>query len=66
MGDEPYFGLGYDFDPTWFLSDEDRVLEAEIIEGCQRVIRPLAIECDRSGPTRGPASRSSRACASSR
>ena len=48
-GDEPYYGLGYDFDPTWFLSDEDRALEAEIIDGCQRVIRPLAIECDRTG-----------------
>src|SRR5262249_5974865 len=48
-GDEPYFGLGYDFDPTWFLSDEDRALEAEIIDACQRVIRPLAIECDRTG-----------------
>ena len=48
-GDEPYFGLGYDFDPTWFLSDEDRALEAEIIDACQRVIRPLAIEVDRTG-----------------
>ncbi len=48
-GDEPYYGLGYDFDPTWFLSDADRALEAEIIDACQRVIRPLAIECDRTG-----------------
>jgi alkylation response protein AidB-like acyl-CoA dehydrogenase len=48
-GDEPYFGLGYDFDPVWFLSEEDRALEAEIIDVCQRVIRPLAIECDRTG-----------------
>ena len=48
-GDEPYFGLGYDFDPTWFLSDDDLALEAEIIESCHRVIRPLAIEADRTG-----------------
>ena len=48
-GDEPYYGLGYDFDPTWFLTDEDRALEAEIIDACQRVIRPLAIEADRTG-----------------
>lgn len=48
-GAEPYYGLGYDFDPTWFLSDEDRQLEAEIIEACERVIRPLAIEADRTG-----------------
>ena len=31
-GDEPYYGLGYEFDPRWFLSDEDRALEAEIID----------------------------------
>ena len=48
-GDEEYFGLGYEFDPVWFLSDEDRALEREIIDACHDVIRPLAIECDRSG-----------------
>ena len=48
-GGEPYYGLGYDFDPTWFLSDEDQALEAEIIDACERVIRPLAIEADRTG-----------------
>ncbi len=47
-GDEPYFGLGYDFDPTWFLTDEQRALEAEIIRACHDTIRPLAIECDRT------------------
>jgi hypothetical protein len=47
-GDEEYFGLGYEFDPVWFLSDEDRALEREIIAACHDVIRPLAIECDRS------------------
>ena len=35
-GDEEYFGLGYEFDPVWFLSDEDRALEREIIDACQR------------------------------
>ena len=48
-GDEPYFGLGYDFDPRFFLSQDDRDLEVEIIEACHRVIRPLAVECDRTG-----------------
>ncbi len=48
-GGEPYFGLGYDFDPTWFLSEEQRALEVEIIDACERVLRPLAIECDRTG-----------------
>jgi alkylation response protein AidB-like acyl-CoA dehydrogenase len=48
-GGDEYFGLGYEFDPVWFLSDEDRALEREIIAACHDVIRPLAIECDRSG-----------------
>ena len=48
-GDEEYFGLGYEFDSVWFLSDEDKALEREIIAACHDVIRPLAIECDRSG-----------------
>jgi alkylation response protein AidB-like acyl-CoA dehydrogenase len=48
-GSEEYYGLGYDFDPTFFLTDDDRALEAEIIDACERVIRPLAIEADRTG-----------------
>jgi alkylation response protein AidB-like acyl-CoA dehydrogenase len=48
-GDEEYFGLSHEFDPVWFLTDEDRALEREIIDSCVRVIRPLAIECDRTG-----------------
>jgi alkylation response protein AidB-like acyl-CoA dehydrogenase len=47
-GDEEYFGLGHEFDPHWFLSDDDRALERDIIDACQRVIRPLAVECDRT------------------
>ena len=26
-GDEEYYGLGYEFDPVWFLTDEDQALE---------------------------------------
>src|SRR3954454_18219077 len=48
-GDAEFDGLGYEFDPVWFLTDEDRALEREIIDACQRVIRPLAIEADRTG-----------------
>ena len=48
-GDDEFYGLGYEFDPVWFLTDEDRALEKEIIDACQRVIRPLAIEADRTG-----------------
>src|SRR6185312_1904536 len=48
-GDVEFDGLGYEFDPYWFLTDEDRALEKQIIDACQRVIRPLAIEADRTG-----------------
>ena len=48
-GDAEFDGLGYEFDPVWFLTDEDRALEKEIIDACQRVIGPLAIEADRTG-----------------
>jgi alkylation response protein AidB-like acyl-CoA dehydrogenase len=48
-GDVEFDGLGYEFDPVWFLTDEDRALEKEIIDACQRVIRPLAIDADRTG-----------------
>ena len=37
-GDAEFDGLGYEFDPVWFLTDEDRALEKEIIDACQRVI----------------------------
>ena len=60
-GDEPYYGLGYDFDPTWFLTDEDRALEAEIIDELP-ARDPAARDRVPTAPprTRGPASRSSR------
>ena len=46
-GDEPYFGLSYDFDPQWYLTDEQREIEVRLIELCHSTIAPHAIECDR-------------------
>jgi len=48
-GGEPYFGLGFDFDPQWYLSDAQKALQARLIEVCHDVIRPEAIRCDESG-----------------
>jgi alkylation response protein AidB-like acyl-CoA dehydrogenase len=48
-GDELYFGLGYDFDPQWYLNDRQKALQARLIEVCQKVIRPEAIRCDETG-----------------
>ena len=48
-GDGPYYGLDGEFDPDWYLTDGQRALQRELISLCERVIRPQAIECDRTG-----------------
>lgn len=47
-GDQPYYGLGYEFDPQWFLSDDQKKLQKELIEVCEKVIRPNAILDDKN------------------
>lgn len=47
-GEEEYFGLGYDFDPQWYLTDKQRALQERLIQACHDVIRPQAIESDRT------------------
>jgi len=47
-GDKEYYGLGYDFDPQWYLTDEQRDLQKRLIEVCHDVIRPQAVESDRT------------------
>ena len=46
-GDEPYFGLSDEFDPQWYLTDEQKEIQARLIELCESTIAPHAIECDR-------------------
>ena len=48
-GGKPYFGLGYDFDPQWFLTDQQKDLQKQLIEVCHDVIRPQAAICDETG-----------------
>lgn len=48
-GEEEYFGLGFDFDPQWYLTDEQRELQERLIKACHEVIRPQAIASDRTG-----------------
>jgi alkylation response protein AidB-like acyl-CoA dehydrogenase len=48
-GAEPYGGLGYDFDPQWYLTDEQKTLQEKLIELCRTTLRPNAIEFDRNG-----------------
>jgi alkylation response protein AidB-like acyl-CoA dehydrogenase len=48
-GSAPYGGLGYDFDPQWYLTEEQKALQAKLIELCRTTLRPNAVEFDRSG-----------------
>ena len=48
-GGKPYTGLNREWEPDWFLTDEQRELQQQLIEVCEKVIRPNAIICDRTG-----------------
>lgn len=48
-GGEAYYGLDDDFDPAWLLTPEQRALQQQLLDACHDVIRPQAIECDRTG-----------------
>ena len=48
-GGDPYYGLDYEFDPLWFLTPEQLKLQERLIEVCHDVIRPNAIDADRTG-----------------
>lgn len=48
-GGKPYLGLGFDFDPQWYLTDEQRDLQERLIRVCHDVIRPQAIISDETG-----------------
>ncbi|MEZ5881384.1 MAG: acyl-CoA dehydrogenase family protein [Nitratireductor sp.] len=45
-GADQFNGLTPEFDPDWFLTDDQRVLRQELIEACRKVIRPQAIKSD--------------------
>jgi alkylation response protein AidB-like acyl-CoA dehydrogenase len=48
-GSAPYGGLGYDFDPQWYLTEEQKALQAKLIELCRTTLRPNSVEFDRKG-----------------
>ncbi len=31
-GGEPYYGLDFDFDPQWFLTDEQKEIQRKLIK----------------------------------
>ena len=48
-GGEPYFGLNFEFDPQWYLTDDQKKLQKQLIEACHDVIRPQAAISDETG-----------------
>jgi alkylation response protein AidB-like acyl-CoA dehydrogenase len=47
-GSEPFWGLGYEFDPQWLLTDSQKALQAKLIQLCQSEMRKNAVESDRN------------------
>src|SRR5258706_10641700 len=45
-GDEPFWGLGYEWDPDWVLTDRQKELRATLIELCQQEMRDNAKRSD--------------------
>ncbi|MEZ5667031.1 MAG: acyl-CoA dehydrogenase family protein [Alphaproteobacteria bacterium] len=46
-GSEPFWGLGFEWDPQWLLNDEQKRLQAKLIELCRTTLRDNAVESDR-------------------
>ena len=45
-GDEPFWGLGYDWDPDWVYTDRQKELRATLIELCEKEMRANAKRSD--------------------
>ena len=47
-GEAPFWGLGFDYDPQWLLNDEQKRIQATLIDLCRREMRDNAVESDRN------------------
>jgi alkylation response protein AidB-like acyl-CoA dehydrogenase len=45
-GGEPFWGLGYDWDPDWFLTERQKELRAKLIDLCEGEMRANAKRSD--------------------
>ena len=45
-GAEPFWGLGYDWDPDWVLTDRQRELRTTLIDLCEQELRANAKRSD--------------------
>lgn len=46
-GGEPFWGLGFEWDPQWLLTDRQKKLQADLIELCRTTLRENAVESDK-------------------
>ena len=42
-GKRPFWGLSFDCDPQWFLTEEQREIQRKLIELCRTTLRPNAV-----------------------
>lgn len=46
-GSDPFWGLGYEWDPQWLLTEEQRELQSKLIDLCRSTLRDNAVESDK-------------------
>jgi alkylation response protein AidB-like acyl-CoA dehydrogenase len=46
-GDEDFWGLGYEWDPQWVLTDKQKELQTKLIELARTTLRDNAVESDK-------------------
>lgn len=46
-GEEPFWGLGFEFDPQWVLTEAQKELQAKIIDLAASTLRENAVESDK-------------------
>jgi alkylation response protein AidB-like acyl-CoA dehydrogenase len=46
-GDEDFWGLGYEYDPQWLLTDKQKELQSKIIDLARTTLRDNAVESDK-------------------
>ena len=47
-GDEEFWGIGYEYDPQFFLTESQKNIQSELIELCRTTLRENAVESDRN------------------
>lgn len=42
-GNRPFWGLSFDYDPQWFLTEEQKEIQHRLIDLCRSTLRPNAV-----------------------